>query len=516
MFGTVWMVTLALMPALVGETINRAFARGDEPDLGAAGLGCAGILALGVVHHLSGTLRHRFSESSARTAGIRTILVLTRKIAALGSALPAHADTSAVVSVVTADIVPIGDFVRMAGRAVGALVSFVTVGGLLLGTSLPLGIIVLVGMPALTLSVGPLLRPLHRRQDAHRAVLSDLGKHTVDLAYGLRVLRGIGAERVFARRYREHSQRARAAGERLARVETLADLAQVLLPGLFTVLTLWLAARLAFAGTIAPGDLVTLYGLAGFLVLPIQTATELVDKTAKGLVAARRVVDLLAAPPGGPAEGLPVPGRPSAGGVELADPASGLVARSGEMTVVRVDDTEAGADLADRIGGYTESAVTLRGVPVTRLATPALRRTVLVVDSRTELFAGVLRDELDPGGRHDDARIRAVLDAVCATDIIDALPEGVNSRIGPRGYAFSGGQRHRLVLARALLTDVDVLVLVEPTCAVDAHTEAEMARRLSQVRGGATVVVVTSGRAFDTFADAVLRQSDGTGMEADR
>jgi ABC-type multidrug transport system fused ATPase/permease subunit len=93
--------------------------------------------------------------------------------------------------------------------------------------------------------------------------------------------------------------------------------------------------------------------------------------------------------------------------------------------------------------------------------------------------------------------------------VLDALPLGLDTPVDERGRSFSGGQRQRLVLARALLSDAEVLVLVEPTSAVDAHTEARIARRLRDARAGRTTVVFTTSPLMLDRADRVVLIEDG-------
>ena len=97
----------------------------------------------------------------------------------------------------------------------------------------------------------------------------------------------------------------------------------------------------------------------------------------------------------------------------------------------------------------------------------------------------------------DDGDLLAALRVAAADDVLDALPEGLDATVDEGGRAFSGGQRQRLALARTLLTDAEVLVLIDPTSAVDAHTEALVASRLRAARhddgsGSARTTVVTS------------------------
>ena len=141
--------------------------------------------------------------------------------------------------------------------------------------------------------------------------------------------------------------------------------------------------------------------------------------------------------------------------------------------------------MADRLGRFVDDGlVTLGGVPVARIPLEEMRRRVVVSETDPLLFSGPLREELDPWGRASDEQLLAAIAVANAEDVLDSLPEGLDGHMEERGRSLSGGQRQRLVLARALLADAEILVLVEPTSAVDAHTEARIARRLHDARAG--------------------------------
>jgi ABC-type multidrug transport system fused ATPase/permease subunit len=93
--------------------------------------------------------------------------------------------------------------------------------------------------------------------------------------------------------------------------------------------------------------------------------------------------------------------------------------------------------------------------------------------------------------------------------VVDSLPDGLDSPVGARASTLSGGQRQRVRLARALLAEPDVLILLDPTSAVDSHTEARIADRLREARAGRTTVVVTSSPLLLGRADAVAYLSEG-------
>src|SRR5262249_61630819 len=127
---------------------------------------------------------------------------------------------------------------------------------------------------------------------------------------------------------------------------------------------------------------------------------------------------------------------------------------------------------------------TLSGVPLNGLNRTTVRELILVADNDARLFTGPLRETLAATAAVDDAALESALHAASATDIVDALDGGLDSFVAERGREFSGGQQQRLRLVRALVADPPILVLVEPTSAVDAHTEARIASRLGAAPPG--------------------------------
>jgi ABC-type multidrug transport system fused ATPase/permease subunit len=503
LYGVVWMGALAVVPALVGRAIDQGVASGDR-----AGLlrGSALVLAAGLVSAVAGVLRHRTAVINWLTATYRVQQLLVRQAVRLGGALPRRVPTGEVAAVGSQDAERIGAAMDIVARLSGALVSFVIVAVLLLRTSTTLGLLVVAGVPLLSAGVGPLLRPLHRRRARHRDLVGSLTTVGADTVSGLRVLRGIGGEEVFSRRYAAASQEVREAGLAAARVQSLLDAAEVALPGVFVVAVTWLGARLAVAGQVGVGELIAFYGYAAFLVLPVRTVTEAADKFTRALVAARRAVQVLALEPELASGSAPEPPAGSA----LVDGQSGLVVEAGQLTAIVAGVPEEAAGLADRLGRYADGdRVRLGGVDLRDLPLEVVRRRVLVSEHDPRLFTGRLGDELDPTGTAPAGRVLAAVATAAAGDVLDALPGGLDSEVAERGRSFSGGQRQRLVLARALVADPEVLVLVDPTSAVDAHTEARIADGLAASRAGRTTVVCTTSPLLLDRADKVALVAGG-------
>ncbi len=508
--GVVWMGGQAFVPAILGKAIDQGVAAKDTAALLDWSMA---LLAIGCLQAGAGVVRHRMAVINWLTATFRTQQLVSRKAAELGASLPAQVATGDIVSVTAADVFRIGGAYDVTARAAGALVAFVLVAVILLRSSVTLGLIVLIGVPVLTLAITPLLRPLQRRQYEQRKLLGELTTLGSDTVAGLRVLRGVGGEETFLARFREVSQRVRQAGVKVAVIQATLDAVQVLLPGVFIVAVTWIGARYAVEGTLSVGQLVAFYGYAAFLVTPLRTATETADKVTTALVSAARVIAVLRLEPVlvDPAEAATAPPV----GSQLADPVSGFVAPAGQLIGVACPTPEDTAALADRLGRYVDTddpttAVTLGGVRLADLPLRTVRDRILVGDKDPRVFTGVLRAELDPRGGAGDATLVAALEAAGAEDVLDALDGGLDADVEERGRSFSGGQRQRLVLARALVVNPEILVLDEPTSAVDAHTEARIAARLHGFRAGRTTVVMTTSPLLLEQCDEVALLVGGT------
>jgi ABC-type multidrug transport system fused ATPase/permease subunit len=427
---------------------------------------------------------------------------VTKQATRLGATLPRKLATGEVVSIGVADIAHVGNALDVTARATGAVVSIVLVGAVLLITSPPLGLIVLVGVPLMAAAVAPLLRPLHRAQHRQRDLLGELTTRSGDIVAGLRVLRGIGGEQVFAGRYRAESQAVRWAGVRVARADALLDAAQVLLPGMLVALVTWLGARFAIDGRITVGQLVAFYGYGYFLTQPMRTLTEAADKITKAMVSAGRIVRSLSIRPDLPDEGTATaPGR-----ADLVDITSGLVVRPGRLLAIAAAAPADAQAIADRLGRFAEGEVSWGAVRLRDVPLETVRRRILVAVNGDRVFAGRLGGELAPNGASAE-ELRTALHTACAEDLVADV--GLDSHIAEGGREFSGGQLQRLRLVRALAADPDVLILVEPTSAVDAHTEARIAGRLAKARSGRTTIVCTTSPLVLDRADHVAYVEDG-------
>ncbi|WP_215550024.1 ABC transporter ATP-binding protein [Amycolatopsis sp. CA-230715] len=498
--GALWLVPSALLPFAVGRAIDAGIA-GD--DTGALIAYAMVIVSIGVAQMVCGGLLDYLTHGMwmhASSALQRTVVNHTTR---LGASLRSQAGTGEVMAVTSSDLNHLGNAFEVFGRLAGAVVAFLTVGIVLLGSSPLLGAVALIGVPLAVAGLGPLLAPLQRRKDTQRDQLSEVNALGADIVSGLRILRGVGGERQFHRRFRTASQRVRRAGVEVARSESWLAAAEILLPGLVTIVITWLGARLAVSGELSVGELVAFYGASAFLVIPVTTATEAADGFAGAMVSAKKACGLLKLRPelDDPASPVPLPG----GALELHDTATGFTAVAGKLTVV--DAGKNAEALASRLARFADAGhgqrVLVAGVPADQVALAELRTRVVYAHNQDVWFSGILREQVAPA-REGRVGVEEALRAADADDIVAALPNGLGELIGERGREVSGGQRQRLSLARALATDADVLLLDEPTSAVDAHTEARITERVTELRRGRTTVVFSQSPLWKVVADEVV------------
>ncbi|MBM4832208.1 ABC transporter transmembrane domain-containing protein [Actinospica acidiphila] len=511
-WGLLHFASVASLPFCVGAAVQAAVDRSGGR-LALAG----GLLALAGAGVAAGdTFLHRAAVTNWITAAARVQQLLGRKAAVLGSALTRRVAAGEVVAVSTGDVEKIGWFVEALSRFTAAAVTIVVVTVGLLVHQPALGVVVAVGLPVLALAVLPLLPGATRRADLQREKAGRATELASDTVAGLRVLRGIGGEDLFLDRYRRASQEVRHAAVRSARMWSLIAAVQVLLPGLLLITVVWYGVRLARDGRIDVGELVTVYSSVMLLTYPLRHFEEIAMAYSFSRPSARRAARVLSLERATDTAGTRAAETPAG---DLYDPETGLCASSGLLTAVVCGDPDAAGRLAERLGGHAAEEGTsalLGGVPLDELPLDSARTAVLVQDKDPVLLSGTLRELLDvpASGAVDPG---AALEAAQCQDVLAALVQGslgaedpMDARITERGRSLSGGQRQRLALARSLVTDPEVLVLDEPTSAVDSHTEARVAEGVRGLRSGRTTVVFTSSPLLLDRADRVVFLHEGT------
>lgn len=498
--GTLWMLGLALPPYVLSLAIDDGLQHRRFPALVGWTLV---LLAMGVLNAYVAIMRHRTLTKVRMDGAFRTLNAVVERSTRLGGTLAGKVSAGEVATIGIGDVWVISTSLTVVGPGVGGVIAYVVVALLLFNISPLLALIVLLGVPVVAVLVGPPLGRLRRVGSVYRAGQGSLTTSLVDIVQGLRVLNGIGGKELFAARYRLRSRELRDEGYRVGAVSSWIPSLGAGLPLIFLAVVTWLAARMAAEQTISIGNLVAVYGYVAVLVVPIAELIDSGSNISQAVVSARRVIALLRLGRDEQDATEAATGNGPDAPADLHDPRSGVGIATGRLTALTSARPADTAAVIDRLGRFSPSEATWGGIRLDSIAPRRFRRRVLVADNEADIFAGTLGDVVAGPHSPDDQAIVQALFTAAAEDIAAGLPAGVTSPIESLGRNLSGGQRQRVRLARALVAGPEVLLAVEPTSAVDAHTEAVIADRLTEARSGRTTVVTTTSPLLLDRADIV-------------
>ncbi|MCC2274958.1 thiol reductant ABC exporter subunit CydD [Streptomyces sp. ET3-23] len=381
----------------------------------------------------------------------------------------------------------------------------------------------------LTLPLIPLFMALigwvtQSRMDRQWRLLSRLSGHFLDVVAGLPTLKVFGRAKAQAESIRAITADYRRATLRTLRIAFLSSFALELLSTLSVALVaVGIGMRLVGGELDLRTGLMVLV-LAPEAYLPLRQVGAQYHAAAEGLAAADQVFAVLETEPA--VEGtLPAPdARTAALTVERlvvryparAEPAlagASFEVRPGE-TVALVGPSGAGkSTLLNVLLGLarpTSGRVLVGGTDLSSLSPGSWRDQVAWVPQRPHLFAGTVAENVRLA-RPDatDAQVQHALREAGALDFVSMLPDGTDTRLGENGAGLSAGQRQRLALARAFLADRPVLLLDEPTAALDGEHEAAVVDAVRRLAAGRTVILVVHRPALLAVADRVIRIAPG-------
>ncbi|HEY9565429.1 MAG TPA: ABC transporter ATP-binding protein [Nocardioides sp.] len=513
---SLWQACETLVPVFIGLTIDRAVSTGEVDQMVIWGLALCvlfGFLSYGyrygawigfdVVSMEMHRIRVEIAAHSLHPRGARTAL-----------------RPGETLSLATADAEMVGQFIRSTGFTIAAVISIVGASWFLLAMDLVLGLVVVIGVPTVLLLTQVVTPRISRHTEHQQATVAEATGVATDLVRGLRVLKGIGAEPVAGARYRVLSGRARDASVRsTSTYGAMAGLTEGL-AGLFLAAVALVAGHRALSGDITIGELVAVVGLTQFLAEPLGMLGDISAHTARAHASARRIVDFLASPrlvEEGESSPVFTPAELRLSGVSAPGLDSvNLASRPGEILGIAITDPTAAATLMGLVNGSitpTSGTISLGGLPLRDLSTQAREAHLLVNPHHVDLFEGTLRSNVDPTGRLNERALGLLLDASACADVVSLAPEGLDQPVTPDGATFSGGQRQRIALARALAMDAPILVLHDPTTAVDAVTEHRIAQGIRRLRtAGAsrrTTWLITSSPALLAQCHRVVLIAEG-------
>ncbi|MFJ1801474.1 ABC transporter ATP-binding protein [Streptomyces sp. NPDC088180] len=415
-----------------------------------------------------------------------------------------------ILTIATEDADQTADIIEVVPLLISSLVAVAVASVALALADLRLGLLVIVGTVAILSVLAVMSKRIGASTREQQAKVARAGAKVADLIIGLRPLHGFGGNHAAFGAYRELSTDAKRQAITVARVNGAYAGTALALNAVLAAAVSLTAGLLAFEGRITIGELVMAVGLAQFIMEPLRLFAEMPKYVMMARASAERMALVLAARPvSTPGTGHPEPG----GSLEVEGVRHGTLqgvtfsVAAGEFVAIAAYQPRAAADLASVLAVNAAphtygGVVRVGGREIADLSIEAVREHLLVNPYDGEIFAGTLRTNIDPAGT--GRTVTEAVEASMLTDVVALYREGLDHVVRDRGANLSGGQRQRLSLARALAADSEMLVLHDPTTAVDAVTEQLIARNVAKLRRGRTTLVMTSSPALLDAADRVL------------
>lgn len=452
-----------LTPVVVGRAVDDAIATSTLSRLGfwVAVLACVFVVAICA----NWTARFMLIRSQQLVShDLRT--VVTDRIQDPRGFAGRERTPGGLLSIASSDTNRVGEIVMMTVMPVAEAASIIYGAAMMYSINPWLSLATLVGGPLLVVVALRVARPLQTRSIARQQAIAEASATATDVVQGLRILKGLGAIVTVRGRYDSVSDEAYDKTVHATAAEARLNGATEAAGALF-VSTLGLTAGiLALGGHVTVGELITVVGLTQFLVTPMTMfGRNLASRWASAEASGTRIREVLGADFQRSSE------------VDAAQADLFVRALPGGLTVVHGVDP----DVISRLESLPRARVT-------------------VVPHGSDLFDGSVADNVHPDRLRAEEALRI---ASC-----DDIPEGPDKRVGESGRMLSGGQRQRVALARALAFDAEVLVLQDPTTAVDSVTEQAIAAQVARHREGSITLVFSQAPAWSAVATTHLRVDD--------
>ena len=412
-------------------------------------------------------------------------------------------------------------FIRLGTRSpfliIGAAVMAVTINA-------RLALIFFVVAPLISLIIFLIMRRTIPMYKATQKKLDTAAMQTRESLEGARVIRAFSRQKNETEEFGETVDEIAVSSAAVGKISAILNPAAFMIMDLGIVFILWSGGAKVSTGSLTQGELTAFTNYMTQILLALVVFANLIVTFTKALASANRISEVFAIAPEENETALTKGGD---GNIREFRNVSFMYDKAGEDSVKNVSFKLRNGDMLGIIGGTgsgkstlarlipcfyraTSGEVLVSGVNVNNCELDALRRRIGIVPQKAVLFSGTVRDNMK-WRRQDatDAEIIEALKTAQAWDFVSSKPDGLDSFISQGGRNFSGGQRQRLSIARALVGCPDILILDDPTSALDYATDLALRRAIKEKMSETTVIMITQRATSVMDADRIIVMDDG-------
>ncbi|HLR89272.1 MAG TPA: ABC transporter ATP-binding protein [Atopostipes sp.] len=525
-FLVIQVVSMLMIPTLSAEIIDNGVATGDIDYI----LKYGGIMiAIAIIGFISSMLNVYLSSTESQKVGSKLRELLFDKILNYSTEEIDKFGISTLMTRTTSDVLQVQQVLVMVLRFMILDPLRIVVAAVLAFTREPkLAFIFVIVVPILVIAVVLLLRKVNPLFRSLQIKTDSLNRVFREGLTGIRVIRAFNREDYEEERFDKENEDYAKTGTRAHTYMALTNPLMILLTSATTVFIIWFGAQYISVGEMEVGNLVAFTSYSFNILMGIMMLSMIITMLPRVQVALERIYQVLDAPKEIVDKESPTLLDLEAeemvlefqdvdfrypGAEKLALEGIDFSVKDGQKVAI-IGGTGAGkstlANLIVRLYDIESGAIKINGIDITNMSQHNLRDAVGFATQSASLFSGTIRENLKYGNEDaTDEELWHALDVAQGADFVSELPDGLGSRVEQGGANFSGGQRQRLSIARALVTDARILVFDDSFSALDFKTDAQLRKALEPETTDKSVIIIAQRISTVVDADEILVLDNG-------